>query len=209
MWKKKILCSTIADLDSARARLFARMRITLREKLAAMAGVFLRLLLPWLLMAEVYCQQTIPYVSFMGQTLANHSYVDISQVGTGDETVQCHTDLATCCTMAQGPHRGNWYFPNGTRLPFPGGGDTILLARQAQRVELRRTVSTAMEPTGIYRCDIETEAVHDNGMNETVYVGLYTSDGSKVLSLFIHLALAMLEIMISYNYTLRVLGIAA
>ena len=35
MWKKKILCSTIGDLDSA---LFGCMRITLREKLAAMAA---------------------------------------------------------------------------------------------------------------------------------------------------------------------------
>ena len=120
-------------------------------------------------------------------------------MNTNDASILCHTDLVTCCTMAQGPHRGNWYFPDKTRLPFPGGGDTIILAHQAQRVELRRTVSTAMAPTGIYRCDIETEAVHDNDMNETVYVGLYTSDRGKVLSLFIHLALAMLEIMISQS----------
>ena len=96
-------------------------------------------------------------------------------MGTGDAAVQCHTDLDTCCNNAQGPHRGNWYFPNGDRLPIPGGG-TIILSRQAQRVDLR---SSAMEPTGIYRCDIETEAVHDNNMRETVYVGLYTSDGGK------------------------------
>ena len=153
------------------------MCIVLREKLGdAMAR---QLLLPWLLMVEVYCQQTIPHVSFMGQTLANHSYVDISQVGTGDAAVQCHTDLDTCCNMAQGPHRGDWYFPNGDRLPIPGGG-TIILSRQAQRVDLRRSASTALGPTGIYRCDIEADALHDNDMNETVYVGLYTSDGGKV-----------------------------
>ena len=145
-----------------------------------MARVVSQLLLPWLLMAEVYCQQTIPYVSFMGQTLANHSYVDISQVGTGDAAVQCHTDLDTCCSGAQGPHRGDWYFPNGTRLPFPSLFilQDIFESRQAQRVDLRRT-NNAMEPTGIYHCDIETEAVHDNDMRETVYVGLYTSDGGK------------------------------
>ncbi|CAI8028828.1 hypothetical protein GBAR_LOCUS16382, partial [Geodia barretti] len=32
---------------------------------------------------EVYCQ-TFPYVSFMSQTLANHSYVDLSIVGRPD-----------------------------------------------------------------------------------------------------------------------------
>ena len=65
--------------------------------------------------------QTFPYVSFMGQTLANHSYVDLSTVGRepdGSDSVQCHTDLSTCCSGVQGSHRGDWYFPIGTRLPF-------------------------------------------------------------------------------------------
>ena len=136
------------------------------------------LLLPLLLVLEVQCQ-TAPYVSFMGQTLADHSYVDISQVGDDSDSVLCHTDLSTCCSGGQGPHRGNWYFPNGTRLPFPSKiNPPIFESRQAQRVDLRRTSGTG--PTGIYRCDIETEAVHDNGMTETVYVGLYTSDGGKI-----------------------------
>ena len=134
-------------------------------------------------MVEVQCQQTFPYVSFMGQTLANHSYVDISQVGSdgsGSNSVQCHTDLSTCCSGAQGSHRGNWHFPNGYRLPFLGSDD-IYETRISQRVDLRR--STANEPTGIYRCDIETDAVHDDDMRETVYVGLYTSGGGKTHSL--------------------------
>ena len=56
--------------------------------------------------------QTFPYVSFMGQTLANHSYVDLSTVGSepdGSDSVQCHTDLSTCCSGIWGPHRGDWY----------------------------------------------------------------------------------------------------
>ena len=74
------------------------------------------LLLLWSLV-EVHSQQTFPYVSFMSQTLANHSYVDISQVGndgSGSDSVQCITDLATCCSGGQGIHRGDWYFPDGT-----------------------------------------------------------------------------------------------
>ena len=56
-------------------------------------------------------------------TLANHSYVDRSQVrrsdsGDGGEGVQCITDLATCCTSGDGAYRGDWYFPDGTILPF-------------------------------------------------------------------------------------------
>ena len=44
---------------------------------------------------------------------------------------------------------------------------------------IHHTTSSAIEPTGICRGDIETDAVHDNDMRETVYVGLYTSDGGK------------------------------
>ena len=145
-------------------------------------GLLLLTLLLMSLVELVHCQQTFPYVSFMGQTLANHSYVDLSQVGndaSGSDSVQCHTDLQMCCSGMQGPHRGDWYFPNGVRLQFPDGVTPIVESRQAQRVDLRRISGT--EPTGIYRCDIETVAVHDNNMKETVYVGLYTSDGGMIL----------------------------
>ena len=63
----------------------------------------------------VHSQQTFPYISFNGTTLANHSYVNLSLVGndiaTSSDSVQCHTDLTTCCTRGDGVHRGDWYFP--------------------------------------------------------------------------------------------------
>ena len=137
------------------------------------------LVLP-LLWSLTLSQHTVPYLSFMGQTLADHSWVDISLVGsdvTGSNSVQCRTDLSTCCSAAQGSHRGDWYFPSGYRLPFPDGS-AIVQSRQAQRVDLRRHSGT--EPTGIHHCDIETVAgVNGNGMRETVYVGLYNSDGGN------------------------------
>ena len=136
-------------------------------------------------LAEVHSEQTFPYVFFMGQTLANHSYVDLSLVGNNDaSSVQCITDLQSCCSKPQGDHRGNWFFPNetgnGTRLPN-GGGD-IHQSRTAQRVDLRRTISTS--PSGIYRCHIPTVAVHDDSdssVRETVYVGIYGLGGSVSL----------------------------
>ena len=94
------------------------------------------------------------------------------------DSVVCHTDLATCCSGSQGIHRGDWYFPDGTVLPFIGPGVPIALGRSAQRAIIRRTTATG--PTGIYRCDIPTTAVHDdddNSVRETVYVGLYPADG--------------------------------
>ena len=143
----------------------------------------LLVLLPLFLLSlvEVHCQQTFPYVSFMGQTLVNHSYVDLSTMGSASDnsdSVVCHTVLQTCCTNAQGIHRGDWYFPDGTVLPFIGDSVPIGLGRAAQIAVIRRTTATG--PTGIYHCDIPTVAVHDDtdiSVRDTVYVGLYLVDG--------------------------------
>ena len=148
----------------------------------------LRLMLVCWSVGEV-CSQTFPYVSFLGQTLANHSYVDLSLVGddpSGSNSVQCHTDLITCCSGTEGSHRGDWYFPNGTRLQFYV---EIHESRVAQRVDLRRRNSVT-SPVGIYRCDISTLAVHDDSdrsVRAKVYVGLYTASGGMFLPhLFSH-----------------------
>ena len=126
-------------------------------------------------LVEVH-SQTAPYLTFMGNNISNNSYVDFNTVGMGSsDYVQCHTDLYTCCTNARGPDRGDWYFPNGNRLPFPSFGDNVYENRGVQVVVLRYTGSGGT--SGIYRCDIETNAVNNNNGNETVYVGLYTSGG--------------------------------
>ena len=92
--------------------------------------------------------------------------------------VVCHTDLSTCCSGGQGIHRGDWYFPNGTVLPFVGSSVPIGLSRTAQIAVIRRTTATG--PTGIYHCDIPTNAVHDDtdiSVRDSVYVGLYPANG--------------------------------
>ena len=64
------------------------------------------------LFLSLFLSLNFPRVSFRGQTLANHSYVNLSQVGDGSggsSVVQCHTDLSTCCSGPQGPHRGDWW----------------------------------------------------------------------------------------------------
>ena len=126
--------------------------------------------------------QTFPYVSFKGQTLANHSYVNLRLVGRPDDgsghSVECHTDLTTCCSDSEGIHRGDWYFPNGNRLPTPQSTG-IFEAREFQRVDLRSNHNGFK--SGIYRCDIPTIAVHDDNdisvRDRPVYVGLYANRG--------------------------------
>ena len=136
-------------------------------------------------LVEVYSQTEYPYVSFMGETLPNHAYVDLSLVGSddsGSDSVQCHTDLSTCCTGTQGEHRGNWFAPDSDfRVPLMIEDGDIYERRGAQRVDLRRRNNADM-PSGIYRCDTATNAVHDDvdlSVGESVYVGLYASGGTS------------------------------
>ena len=136
-----------------------------------------------LLLVEVH-SQTFPYVSFglTGQALADHSYVNLSTVGSASDnsdSVVCHTDLGTCCSGSQGPHRGDWYFPDGTVLPLSGD---IYESRGPQQVIIRRTTATG--PTGIYRCGIPTNAVHDDSdlsVRDSVYVGQYITGGKLAI----------------------------
>ena len=153
---------------------------------AIRSSPLLLLCLLWSLV-EVHSQTEYPYVSFMGETLPNHAYVDLSLVGnddSGSDSVQCHTDLDTCCTGTQDEHRGDWIPPGSEeRLPLPTDASAdVYEVHGAQRVDLRRRNNADM-PSGIYRCDIPTNAVHDDNdisVRESVYVGLYASGGIHI-----------------------------
>ena len=136
-------------------------------------------------LVEVH-SQTVPYVSLMNTNLSNHSYVDLNLVGDamdGSDSVQCHTDLGTCCSGSQGAHRGDWHAPGSQeRLPFSNEAGDIFEQRAAQRVDLRHRYNG--DTSGIYRCTIETNAVlsgprSDTITRETVYVGLYARGGEN------------------------------
>ena len=144
--------------------------------------VLLLLSLLWSLV-EVHSQTpSIPYVSFIGETLPNHAFVNLSLVGNADDgsdSLQCHTDLVTCCNRTQGADRGDWYFPSEDRLQFYGDPGDIYEQRIAQQVDIRRRNNG--DTSGIYRCAIETNAVRSDmteiTAREIVYAGLYSTGG--------------------------------
>ena len=142
----------------------------------------------YLLLGVVLClvglqSEAMPYVSFMGRTLANNSYVDMNFVGNDSDqynNLLCHTDLSSCCSNPQGPHRGDWYFPNGSRFQFSHVG--FYESRGEQVVILQKELGTDM-PSGIYRCGIPTVAVHDDTnifVRQSVYVGIYAHGGKSL-----------------------------
>ena len=131
--------------------------------------------------------QTVPYVSFGEETLPNHGYVNLSLVGNagdGSDSVQCITDLTSCCTGdVQGvtplasADRPDWYFPDGVQVGFLSGGGDIYQARGAQRNDLRRR-NNALSSSGIYHCEIPTDDGDGGFMRKTVYVGIYGGGGN-------------------------------
>ena len=115
--------------------------------------------------------QGVAFVRFLDIDLRNHSYVDFNQVRGGSAPVECRTDLRTCCSDI---HRGDWYFPNGERLPRNPDFSDIFVARRFRNVQVRRQNSA--NTTGIYRCEIET-SVANNDSRDIVYAGLYSFGG--------------------------------
>ena len=119
--------------------------------------------------------QVYPFVRFLDVDLQNHSYVDFNLVGAaGDISVQCCTDLDTCCREMNGPHRGDWYFPNGETLLDVDGNFDVYESKRTSNVQVRRQNNATT--AGIYRCEIETSAANGDSRG-IVYAGLYSSGG--------------------------------
>ena len=134
-------------------------------------------------------QTDYPFVTIMGENFPNHSYIDLTLVGevkaAGIKNImRCNTDLDTCCGSTQGDHHGDWYFPIGTSVEGPENGTDIYRRRGNQRVNLLRR-NNAMSPSGIYRCDIPTNALRtETTARDSIYVGLF-ANGGKFITTFL------------------------
>ena len=113
----------------------------------------------------------VPYITFLGEFLANHSYVNVSllQQAYG---LQCHSDRDGCCEGS--PYRGYWYSPAGDTLPSLAQADNVYHLGNDRRAELRRrNEPVSPSPEGIYCCEVPTY----QSESERAYVGLYSSGG--------------------------------
>ena len=61
------------------------------------------------------------WFSLNGRPYQNNSIVTLEDIGEGgDDTLVCITNYSACCRPHTGkmePTLGNWFFPNGTRVP--------------------------------------------------------------------------------------------
>jgi len=111
--------------------------------------------------------------SLRNTTYQNNSLVTLEDIGEDNDALLCTTDLTACCrppyTGEMGPDIGNWFFPNGTRVP--NGDDNIT---SALLWDFYRTSSHSMillnrrrgGVNGIYRCEIPDAL----GVTQTIYI---------------------------------------
>ena len=107
----------------------------------------------------------------------NNSIVTLKNIGERDDALLCITNLNTCCrppyTVDNVSVIGNWFFPNGTRVPNSNDNWNFYRSRDQMVVRLDRRTGGV---DGIYRCEIP-DAMN---ITQTIYIGVYTASSGKV-----------------------------
>ena len=109
---------------------------------------------------------SLPFVAAVlrNTTYQNNSIVTLKDIGEGDDALLCITNLTGCC---QSPANGNWFFPNGTRVPSSNVQWDFHRARGQMMVRLNRRRGGE---EGIYCCVIPDSM----NVNQTIYIGVYS-----------------------------------
>ena len=108
--------------------------------------------------------------SLNGTTYQNNGLVTLEDIGDNNDTaLLCMTNLTACCRPPQTTSAiGNWYFPNGTRVPSSGSQWDFYRTRGQMVVQLHRKRG---EVNGIYRCEIPVLM----NVNQSFCIGVYTA----------------------------------
>ena len=109
--------------------------------------------------------------SLNGTTYQNNSIVSLEDIGEGGDALLCVTDQIACCRHTDngnGSVIGNWFFPNGTRVPSINMQWGFRRTRGQSVVRLQRIKGGE---DGIYHCEIP--AAFD--IIQMVYIGVYTA----------------------------------
>ena len=95
----------------------------------------------------------------------------LEDIGDNNEDgLLCMTNLTACCQdpYENGSAIGNWFFPNGTRVPSTGAQWDFYRTRGQMVVVLQRKRDGV---DGIYRCEIPDSM----NVTQTIYIGVYTA----------------------------------
>ena len=136
-----------------------------------------------------------------GTTYQNNSVVTLEDIGEGDDALVCITNLTACCRPpyigGMGKAIGNWYFPNGTKLPSDnaiGMKWDFYRTRGQMAIHMNRRKGGV---EGIYH------SVIPDAMNvtQTIYIGVYSASTGEWSILFqSYTVLCMLCVVCEYIF---------
>ena len=115
------------------------------------------------------------WFSLHGTTYQNNSCVALEDIGEGDDALFCVTNLTNCCLppyTIENMSAGNWFFPNGTRVPSTGAQWDFYRTRGQMEVRLNRRRGGV---EGIYRCELPGSL----NVTQTIYIGVYTTGSGE------------------------------
>ena len=111
------------------------------------------------------------WFSHNNTTYQNNSLVTMEDIGRSETALLCITNLTACCRTTSTSVLGDWFFPNGTKVPSKvvtnetkwdfyrdRGQSVVRMKRRRGGVE------------GIYRCKIPDST----NVTQTIYIGVYT-----------------------------------
>ena len=109
------------------------------------------------------------WFSLRNKTFQNNSIVILDDIGESNENaLLCRTNLTACCKL---PSIGNWFFPNGSRVPSDDSSNTAFYRTRGEMVIRLKHRGGGEE--GIYSCEIPDSV----NVTQTIYIGVYTSTG--------------------------------
>ena len=114
-----------------------------------------------------------PAAVLRGIPYQNNSIVTLEDIDEGDKALVCITNYTVCCrppytSSINRTALGNWFFPNGTRVPSSGVRWDFHRTRGHMKVLLQRRRGGA---EGIYNCQIPDTL----GFPQTKYIGVYSA----------------------------------
>ena len=87
----------------------------------------------------------------------------LEDIGENTDALLCVTNYPTCCSS------GEFYYPDGSRVPTRSSGQDFYRNRGNQLILLHRR-NNAMSPTGTYRCVIQDA----NGVDQNLFINIGT-----------------------------------
>ena len=117
------------------------------------------------------------WFSLNGTTYHNNSLVTLENIGENNASLLCLTNFSACCgpfTSENGSAKGNWYLPNGSRVPSKNDNEQSDFYRDRGQSVVRISQRRG-GVDGIYHCVIPDSMK----VTQTIYIGVYAENSGE------------------------------